>query len=98
MRRGQAVGGFEQFFLKLHVAEGLAVFVALGRKVVVVFHGCFLHGCEVGLGGGAADDECNVIGRACSRAECLHLFDEERHESLLVEDSLGLLVEIGLVG
>ena len=90
--------GFEKFLLKLYIAEGMAVFVALCGKVVVIFHRCLLHCGKVGLGRRAADHERDMIGRTCGSAESLHLFDQERHERLLVEDGLCLLIEIGLVG
>ena len=92
------LAGLLELILKLDVAEGVAVFVALGGEVVVIFDGGFLHGLEIFLGRGATDDECDMVGRTGGGAESLHLLHQEGDEGLGVDDGLGLLIEIGLVG
>ncbi len=39
-----------------------------------------------------------MVGRTCCRSERLHLLHEEGNESLGIEQGLGFLIEIGLVG
>ena len=89
---------FEQFFFEFDVAEGASCFVAGGGQVVIVVCGSQLHCQQVLFGGGASDDEGDVIGRAGCSSEALHLVHEEGHERFRVQNCLGLLVEIGLVG
>ena len=57
-----------------------------------------LHGEEVLLGRCATDDEGDMVGRTSGGAECLHLLHHEGHQRVGVEQRLGLLVEVGLVG
>ena len=92
------VGCFKKLFLKLDIAECVAVFVALGGKFVVVFDRSLLYGREVYLGRGAADYKCDMVGWTCGGAERLHLFHKERNESLGVDYSLCFLIEICFVG
>ncbi len=56
-----------------------------------------LDGLHRGLGGGAADDDRQVVRRASGRAEALHLFGQESDERLRVQDGLGLLIQVALV-
>ena len=87
-----------KLFFEFDVAESVSEFVALGGKRVVVFHRSLLDGFEVFLGRGAADDKSDVVGRTCCGAERLHFLDEERKEGVGVEQGLGLLIEICLIG
>ena len=91
-------GDSEEFFFQLEIAEGLAVFVALGGEVVVIFGGGEFDGFQAGLGGSAADDESEVVGRAGGGAEGTHFFDAEFSEALGVEEGFRFLIEEGLVG
>ena len=86
------------FRLRVQVAERPAVLVAAGRQRVEVSGRGELDRLQAGLGAGAADDEDEVVGRAGRGAEELHLVGDERLEALRVEQRLGLLEEIGLVG
>ena len=87
-----------QLLFQFHVAEGAAVLVAGGGKVVVILGGSHLHGLQALLRGGAADDEGDVVGRAGRRAQRAHFFHQELLERGGVEQGLGFLVKIGLVG
>lgn len=91
-------GGFLEFVLKFDVAERVAVFVALGGEVVVIFDRGFFHGLEVLLGRGAADYESDMVGRAGGRAEGFHFLHKEGNEGLGVDDGLRFLIEVSLVG
>ena len=50
------------------------------------------------LGRRPADDNSEVVGRACRGAEGLQLLEQPRQQRLLVEQRLGLLEEVRLVG
>ena len=89
---------FQHLLLQFHVAERASRGVARGGQVVVVVGGGELHGQQVLLCRGAADDEGNVVGGASRRAEALHLLYHERHQRGGVQDGLGLLVQVSLVG
>ena len=91
-------GFFEKLLFEFHVAEGAARFVTGRREVVVVVGGSKLHGEKVLLSGGTAHDEGDVVRRAGSRAEGLHLFNEEGNELGRIQNSLRFLIEVGLVG
>ena len=93
------VGFLQQFFFECDVAEGTSCLVASRRqRVVEVGRGEF-YGEEVFLGTRSADDEGDVVGRAGSRAEALHLLDQEGHQCAGVLDAgLCFLIEVGLVG
>ena len=91
-------GFLPDLLLEFHVAEGAAGLVAGGREAVIVMGGGELHGEEVLLRGGTADDEGDVVRRAGRGAERLHLLHQERHEGVRIQDGLGHLVQIALVG
>ena len=88
----------EELGFERGVAEGAAMFVARGRERVVIMGRGQLDGLHGRLGGGAADDEREVIRRARGGAERLHLLGQELDEGLRIQDGLGLLVEVALVG
>ena len=73
----ELLGGFQQPVLQLHVAEGLAVLVALGRQAVQFLGGSQLDGLHAGVGRGAADDKGDVVGRAGGGTQVFHLFNQE---------------------
>ena len=50
------------------------------------------------LGRRAADDDCQVIRRAGRRAERLHFFKEPGEQRFFVEQRLGFLKQVALVG
>ena len=56
------LGELEELGLGLEVAEGAAALVAGGGEGVVVLCGRELDGLEIELGGGAADDDGEVVG------------------------------------
>mmetsp|Transcript_3290 Transcript_3290/g.8568 ORF Transcript_3290/g.8568 Transcript_3290/m.8568 type:complete len:350 (-) Transcript_3290:12-1061(-) len=84
--------------LPLEVAEGAAALAARRRQVVVIFGARKLNGLEAGLSGSAADDQGDVVRRARAGAKGLQLLLDEGLQLLGVEQGLGLLVQIGLVG
>ena len=92
------VGGVEEFLLEFDISESVAILIALSGEIVVILHRGLLDSGEVGFGRSTADDESDMIGRTSGSAESLHLLDKERHESLLIKDSLSLLIEISLIG
>ena len=92
------LGELEELGLELEVAEGAAALVAGGGQGVVVFRGRELHRLEVHFRGGAADDNGEVVGRAGGGAEVDHLLEHELLEAGGIEEGLGLLEEVGLVG
>ncbi len=96
--KAKLFGCFLEGGLKLNVAEGMAVFVAVGGQIVEVFYRSFLYHLEVFLSRCAANHECDVVGRAGCGAERTHLLDQERNEFVGVDACLGLLVEVCLVG
>jgi hypothetical protein len=81
-RRCRSRGRAQERFSQFEVAEGAAVFVAGGGEGVVVFGGGELHGFEAVFGGGAADDEGEVVGRAGGGAERAHFSMTELLEAL----------------
>ena len=88
----------EELGLERGIAEGAAMLVAgRGQRVVVMGRGQ-LDGLHGRFGGRAADDEREVVRRARGGAERLHLLGQELDEGLRIQDGLGLLVEVALVG
>ena len=87
----------EELLLHLDVAERLASLVPGRGQVVEVPRGGELHRLQARLGGGAADDEREVVRRARGGPERLHLLDEELLERGGVQQRLRLLVEVRLV-
>ncbi len=98
--RAQAdvAGGLEELGFELDVPEGVAALAALGRQPVEVAGRGELHGLEVQLRRGAADDEGQVVRRAGRRSQRLHFAGHEREQGFGVQDGLGLLEQQGLVG
>ena len=92
------LGRLEQLGFHLQVAEGLAAFVAFGRQVIQIAGGSEFDGFERALGAGAADDKRQVIGRTGGGAEGFHLGHQEFFQTLRIEQGLGFLEQIGLVG
>ena len=92
-------GQLEHLLLELGVAEAVAGgrVARLGQLVEVL--GAGVLGCLEGeLGARAADDDGQVVGRAGRRTEPAQLLVEEAHHRVGVEDRLGLLEQVGLVG
>ena len=71
---------------------------ALRREGVEVVRRGQLGGLHGELGRRPADDDGEVVRRARRRAERLHLLEDPRQQRRLVEQRLGLLVEVRLVG
>ena len=90
--------GVEQLALEVGVAERLSLFVALGRESIQVSGGGELHGHEGSLGRGSTDHERQVVGRTRRRPQRLHLRRQERDQAVGIEQRLGLLEQVGLVG
>ena len=89
---------FKQFLLQFHVAESMSELIALSGQRVQIFHRCLLHHLEILLGRSTTDHKRNVIRRTRGSAKSLHFLHQERHQSLGIDGSLGLLIEICLVG
>mmetsp|Transcript_125331 Transcript_125331/g.350974 ORF Transcript_125331/g.350974 Transcript_125331/m.350974 type:complete len:447 (+) Transcript_125331:697-2037(+) len=94
----QILASLQQLGLPLQVAKCPAVLVPRGRQVVVVASARELHGLQVHLCRGAADDHGDMVWRACGGSQRLHLLLEERLQLLRVQQGLRLLVEVRLVG
>ena len=86
------------FLLHLEIAEGVAVFRARGRQVVVVTAGRELHRLHGHLGRGAADDDRKVIRRARRGPEREHLLFQEGEHAVARQDRRRRLKEKSLVG
>ena len=84
--------------LELEVAERRAQLVAAGRQAVEVAGRGQLGRLQGVLGRRAADDDGQVVGRAGRRAERAQLLVEERQQARRVEQRLGLLEQVALVG
>ena len=87
----------EKFLLQFDIAESMTVFIALGRKIVIIFDRRFLHCGKISLGRSTAYNKSYMVRRTCRRAQSLHLLDQERHKSLLIKNSFGFLIKISLV-
>ena len=96
--QADVAGFFKELLFEFEVAEGAAGFVARGGQLVVVVRGSELDGKHRALGRRAADHKSDVIGRAGSRTQRLHLVDEVGHERGRIQNGLGFLEEVGLVG
>ena len=94
----EVLGQLVDLGLQRGVADGVAGPVAGGRQPVEVAGGGQLHRLQRRLGGGAADDDGQVVGRAGAGPERLHLLLDEGQQLRLVQHRAGLLVEEGLVG
>ena len=90
-------GQIHDLLFELRVAEGPAELVALGRQVVEIPRAGELHGLHRRLGRGPADDDRQVIRRACGRAQRTQLLVEERLQARGIEQGLGLLEQQRLV-
>ena len=89
---------FEQAGFEFYVTESATSFISSsGERIVEVSRSQF-HGEHGLLRARSADDDSNVIRRTSCRAERLHLTHEEGHEGVGIEDSLGFLIEITLIG
>ena len=86
------------FLLHLLVAKGVAVLGAVIGQRVVIFAGGELHRLHGQFGGGAADDDGEMVGRARRGAEREHLFFQERQHALAGEDRRRRLEQERLVG
>ena len=84
--------------LELDIAERVAQRRALGRQRVEVAGAGQLGRLDRHLGRRATDDDGEVVRRARRRAERLHLLEQPRQQRLLVEQRLGLLEQVALVG
>ncbi len=92
------LGELQHGSFELDVAEAVAQLGARrGQRVEVAGRG-ELGGLDGELGRRAADHDGQVVRRAGRRAERLDLLEDPRQQPLLVEQGLGLLVEVRLVG
>ena len=89
---------FKQRFFEFEVTESTARFVTRGGEVVVEVRRSQLHRQHGLFSRSAADHESDVIGRAGSRTQSLHLFDEVGHECLRIQNGFCFLEEVALVG
>mmetsp|Transcript_73891 Transcript_73891/g.159828 ORF Transcript_73891/g.159828 Transcript_73891/m.159828 type:complete len:518 (+) Transcript_73891:377-1930(+) len=94
----EVLADLQRLVLPLEVAESTAAHGTGGGQVVVVLGARELHGLEADLGGCASDHEGHVVRRAGAGAQGLQLLLDEGLELLGVQQGLGLLVEVGLVG
>ena len=94
----ELLGQLEDLGLEVEVTEGVRAHRALGRERVEVLGRGVLRGLEGELRARPADDDGEVVGRAGRGAERAELLVEEAQHRGLVEDGLGLLVEVALVG
>ena len=92
------IGLFEQLFLQFEVAESTAGLVARSGEVIVVVSRSQFHGHQVFLRTRTTDGDTDMVRRAGSRTEALHLFNEERNERRLVENGFRFLEEVGFIG
>ena len=92
------LGGFFELFLEFDVTESVSQLIALGGKVVIIFDGGFFDGLEVFFGRSTTDDKCYMIWRTGGGAEGLHFLNQEGEQCLGVNQRLGLLIEVSLVG
>ena len=83
---------------EVEVAEPVAGRRARRRQRVEVVGRRQLGGLHGELGRRPADDDGEVVRRACRRAERLQLLEQPRQQRVLVEQRLGLLEQVRLVG
>src|SRR5262249_46158779 len=76
----------QHFSFHLVIAEGVAMFAALGRQLIEIFGGSELDGFHRQLGTGTPDDDGKVIRRARSRAKREHLLLQERQHAVVCEN------------
>ena len=95
--KANLICSLKQLLLHLHIAEGLTLLAACCRKAIIVLCRGKFYGLQVGFCRGASNNKCNVIWRAGCCAKCLHLLDEEVLQLARCEQSLCLLIKIGLV-
>ena len=89
----------KELLFEVDVAESASRLVARGGQRVVVLDAGQLDCQQVLLGRCAADDECDVVGRAGCRAEVLHLLYEEGEQcAFVLYRCLRHGVEVRLVG
>ena len=93
-----ALGELEHLALEVEVAEPVAGRRAGRRQRVEVVRRRQLGGLHGELGRRPADDDGEVVRRAGGGAERLHLLEQPRQQRLLVEQRLGLLEQVRLVG
>ena len=88
----------EYLVLDFLVAETVALGPTVIRQLIKVVRGGILCRPHGELGRGATHHEGEVVGRAGRGPERTDLRLDEWHERILVQDGLGLLVQVGLVG
>ena len=99
LRPDAALLAYLQYFrLPLQITESTAPLVAACRQRIVITGRSLLDRREVGLGGGAAYHDCQVVRRTGRRTEVLYLLPDELRQRFLVQQRLGLLIEKSLVG
>ena len=92
------LANFLYFGFPFQIAECLTSLVSLGRQVVVISRGCFLHGRQAGFGRSSADDHGQVVRRTSGSTQVFHLFLDELGQRFLGQKGFGLLIEESLVG
>ncbi len=92
------LGQLVDFLFHGEIAERMAEFRARCRQVVEIARGGELHGLQVHFGGGAADDDRQVIGRAGGRAERQDLLLQELDQTVVGQKGRRALEQEGLVG
>ncbi len=87
----------QHLLLEIAVAEGLARGIALARQRIEIAAARELHGLQIHLGRGAADDDREVIGRAGRGAEGADLLVEEFEQRIVIQHCRRLLEEKALI-
>ena len=88
----------QELLLQFHVAEGTACLVARGGEVIVEVSRSQLNREQVAFNTRTTYNKGDMVGRTRRRTERLNLLDTEWDKFLGVEQSLGLLIKVCLVG
>ena len=92
------LSSFQKRLFKFDVAESAARFVTGRGKVVIEVRRSQLHREHCLFSRRSADHKGDVIRGAGSRTQALHLFNEVGNKCLRVQNGLGFLVEVALIG
>ncbi|VTR70310.1 conserved hypothetical protein [Desulfosarcina cetonica] len=94
----QLLGPHQQGFFHFQITETMAALATRDGQAVQVAGRGELDGLEVELRRGSAHHHGEVVGRAGRRTQGFHLGGQKIHERARIEDRLGFLIQVGLVG
>ena len=89
---------FQHLFFQFYIAESTSVLISGSRQIIIKTSRSQFHSQQVLFSRCTTDYKCNVVRRTSSCTQSLHFLNQERNQSSRIQDSLGFLIQISLVG